>query len=431
MPVLTAPERISHLFRRAGFGAAPAEVAAWTAKGLAAAVDALLTAPAGPESVPVPSYFKPAYDPDKLVDAQAYWLHRMVTTRYPLVEKMVLFWHGHFATGAQKGNKPPDMQQQNDLFRRHAIGSFPALLRAVGKGAAMLNWLDGARSSRKAPNENYAREVQELFTTGPGPYTEQDVNAAARAFTGWRVDRITGAVQFEPKAWDPGPKTFLGHTGNFGLDEVSDILSSRPETAKFLATKLWRFFASPLPDSATVQVMADTYIASKGEIRPVLRTLFLSDAFYADAVIGAQIKSPPEFIAGALRLTGLPASRATAYMCTKIGQVLYNPPNVAGWPGGAAWLGASTLLSRWNLGEAVKLGLGQKPQPALLLQLDTPAAFVDGYLALLCVPPVTDTTRAALLKLVGDRLPTAPKDRWELARGLIRTIIATPEYQTA
>lgn len=417
-------ERVEYLLRRAGFGVTPAEAAVLASRGLEAVVDGLLAAGDEPEEIAPPDLAKEPYSPEKLADIQAYWLHRMITTRRPLVEKMTLFWHGHFATGVKKA-KPVLMQRQNELLRRHALGAFPALLRAVGKDPAMLLWLDGHGSTRKAPNENYAREVMELFTTGPGPYTETDVREAARAFTGWRVDE-TGEAQFVPKRWDPGVKTVLGRTGAFGADEIAAILAERPETARFLAAKLWRFFASPTPVDDVVQQMASAYAASGGQVRPMLRVLFLSDAFYA---AGPLVKSPVELVAGTLRLCGLPATRDAAWWATRMGQTLYDPPNVAGWPGGTAWLGATSLLARWNLGEGVKVLLGQNPRSAWM-EAGSPAELVDRWLAHFGITAGVQT-RQALLGLVGPALPADEKKRWELVRNLIRTVIAAPEYQVS
>lgn len=428
--MLTPRERIGHLFRRAGFGAPPSELKRWEAEGIEAAVDHLLGVPREPEPIDPPA-LKQGYDPDKFIDIQANWLHRMVTTRYPLVEKMTLFWHGHFATGAHKVKSPLLMQRQNDLQRRHALGSFPALLRETAKDGAMLIWLDGHRSHRRSPNENYAREVMELFTTGPGAYTEQDVQEAARAFTGYVVMKETGEVTCNPFAFDPREKGFLGQTGKFGSDEISDILAGRPETAQFLAAKLWRFFASPTPDASTVKAMADAYLASRGEMGPVLRTLFLSEAFYDEALVGAHVRSPADFVAATMRLLSIPASREAAYLCIKMGQSLFDPPNVAGWPGGPAWLGSSTMLVRWNLGEGVRTWLGQKPRTDLVPEADSPEELLRAWLDFFGIIRVSETTGFALRGLVGDSLPKQPRQRWELTKTLIRTIIAAPEYQVA
>lgn len=423
IPIKTG-ERVRFLLRRAGFGVTPDEAAALAADGLERVVERLLGDWAEPEEIAPPELGKEPYNEERLADIQAYWLHRMVTTHRPLAEKMTLFWHGHFATGVKKA-RPELMQRQNELLRRHALGSFPALLRAIGKDPAMLLWLDGHGSTRKAPNENYAREVMELFTTGPGPYTEEDIRQAARAFTGWRVDRATGAAQFRPALWDPGEKSFLGRRGAFRADDIADILAARPETARFLATRLWRFFASPTPEAETVNAMAAAYAQSGGEIRPMLRALFLSEPFYA---AGPLIKSPVELVAGTLRLLGLSVSRDAAGLCGRMGQALFDPPNVAGWPGGTAWLGTTTLLARWNMGEGVKVLLGQKPSTAWM-EAASAAALIERLLDHFGLAGAGAATRQALLTLVGRELPTDPKKRWEGVRNLIRTIVAAPEYQ--
>jgi uncharacterized protein (DUF1800 family) len=406
------------------------EAARFAEMGLEGAVDELLGAPDEAESISPPA-LRPVFDPEKMADIQTYWLHRMVSTRYPLVEKMTLFWHGHFATAPKNGASVQLMQRQNDLFRRHALGAFPALLREMGKDAPMLIWLDGTGSLKRSPNENYAREVMELFTTGPGIYTEQDVLEAARAFTGWRVHRETGEVTFQPRQYDGGVKSFLGRTGKFGADEIAAILSSLPETANFLSSKLWRFFASPTPDAETVSAMANAYLRSGGQIRPVLRTLFLSDAFYGEKAMRSLVKSPVEFVAGTARLLGMPTARDLAALSARMGQELYRPPSVEGWKSGPAWLGAATLLIRWNYGETVRNRMGQRPRQFLQSTPSTPKALVDAWLQYFGLLDVSSETKEALLTLVGSSLPTKPKDAWELTRTLVRAITAAPEYQLA
>lgn len=426
----TVRERVGYLLRRAGFGEPPALVDAWTGRGLAETVEALLTPPTEPEAIAPPDLGeKQPYTADRLVDGQTYWLHRMAVTRHPLVEKMTLFWHGHFATGIHKVKAVSLMQRQNELLRRHALGSFPALLREMAADPAMLLWLDGTGSTKQSPNENYAREVMELFTCGPGPYTEQDVQEAARAFTGWRVNRLTLEARFFPRAYDHGAKTFLGRTGQFGADEIGEILSALPETARFLSTKLWRSFASPVVDQPTVERMAQAYLSSGGQIAPMLRELFHSDAFYSDSAAGSLVKAPADLVAGTYRVLGLPVGREATALTMRMGQTLYDPPNVAGWPGGGAWLGSSVLLARLNLGEVVRYMLKRHPAALGRVEAATPAGLVDGWLSALGVENPSPTTRSALLELVGT-IPKAEKLRLEVTVNLIRTVLAAPEYQT-
>lgn len=422
-------ERVEHLLLRAGFGTTPAEVERWSTAGWGELIESLLAAPDEPETIAPPEWRQP-FDPTRLIDQQAYWIHRMATTRFPLAEKMTLFYHGHFATGVRKVGNIFLMVRQNELFRARALGSFPALLREVARDGAMLVWLDGAGSHRKSPNENYAREVMELFTTGPGVYTESDIAEAARAFTGWVCNRKTGEVRFVNARHDGGVKSVLGRSGRFGADDVADILSALPETARFLAAKLWRFFASPVPDGPTVSAMAEAYLASGGEMRAVLRTLFAADAFYRDAVRGSLVRSPADLVASTYRVMGFSVGREAGGATTRMGHSLFDPPNVAGWPGGAAWLGASTLLARWNLGEAVKGRMGQRPGPGLEVKGESPEQLLQAWQERLGIPRLSETSRSALLHLLGSSLPSDRRAAWSLSRDLVRALIAAPEYQT-
>src|SRR6266567_1013421 len=212
---------ISHLLRRTGFGATPAEFDQYVQLGYQGAVDKLLNFDQVPDDYPaweVPDEKDKGRRP--LAELQQWWLNRLLTTKRPLQEKMVLYWHGHFATAASKVNRIKWMYNQNNLFRQHALGAFPGLLGEVSKDAAMMYWLDSQTNRKGAPNENYAREVMELFTMGIGNYTEDDVKEGARALTGWTVNRDTDASRFVPNRFDDGSKTFLGHTGNLGLDDI-------------------------------------------------------------------------------------------------------------------------------------------------------------------------------------------------------------------
>jgi uncharacterized protein (DUF1800 family) len=240
------------------------------------------------------------------------------------------------------------MYGQNALFRRHALGSFAELLHEASRDPAMVIYLDSASNRKGSPNENFAREVMELFTLGEGHYTERDIKEAARAFTGWGVDRDTGAFVFRSAVHDDGEKTVLGRTGNFDGDAVLDILLAQPQTAEYLVAKLWREFVSPQPDEREVKRIAARFRDSGYDIRTAVRELLVSEAFYAGANRGALIKSPVDLVVGTLRQfqfsTGdtLPFVLAT----TQLGQALFAPPNVKGWPGGEAWINSTTLLRR-------------------------------------------------------------------------------------
>ncbi|HSN20970.1 MAG TPA: DUF1800 domain-containing protein, partial [Usitatibacter sp.] len=289
------------------------------------------------------------------LELRAWWLREMLDTPSPLTERMTLFWHNHFATSQRKVRAPQLMYRQNLLLRREALGNFATLLHAIAKDPAMLVYLDNARSRRGAPNENFAREVMELFTLGMGHYGERDVKEAARAFTGWSVDPATGAYRYRPFFHDGGEKVVLGHRGRLDGDQVIDILLERPETARFIAAKLWREFVSPAPDAEEVERWAAVFRDAHYEMKPLLRAVFLSDAFWAPQNRASLVKSPVDLVAGTLRTFDVHPSdlRPAAVACAVLGQDLFGPPNVKGWPGGDAWIDSATLLGRRQFVERV------------------------------------------------------------------------------
>jgi uncharacterized protein (DUF1800 family) len=250
------------------------------------------------------------------------------------------------------------MYRQNVLLRREALGSFRRLLHDIAKDPAMLVYLDNAGSRRQAPNENFAREVMELFTLGEGHYSERDVKEAARAFTGWSLDRDTGQFTYRRLWHDGGEKTVLGHTGRLGGAEVLDLLLAHPRTAEFVTAKLWRELVSPAPDAAEVRRIAAVFRGSGYEVKPLVRALLASDAFWAAENRAALIKSPVDVVVGTLRTFDVRPMdfRPAAFAVAALGQNLFQPPNVKGWPGGEKWIDASTLLGRRQFVERVFRG---------------------------------------------------------------------------
>jgi len=280
---------------------------------------------------------------------KAWWLARVVHTPDPLEEKLALFWHGHFAVSAQKVQYSAHMHHYYEVLRAHAAGNAKALTIAVGQTPAMLDYLDNRRSTKQKPNENWARELMELFTMGQRTYTEEDIKASARAFTGWTTDRI--AFQYNLGTHDPGEKTFLGRTGHFDGWDILHIIFEQPATAEFLSAKLWKYFAKEEVDAEAVAAMATVMRESNYELRPVLSALFHSKRFYADDIIGTQVKSPAQYVAQLcedLGLERLPYG-AMAQGTRLLGQDLFYPPNVKGWDGNRAWINANSLLLRYNL----------------------------------------------------------------------------------
>ncbi len=280
-----------------------------------------------------------------------WWLEWMRESPAPLQEKMTLFWHGHFATQISVVKSGWAMYLQNRLFREHAVGSFRDLLAGVCRDPAMLRYLDNARSRKENPNENFARELLELFTVGIGNYDEGDVRETARAFTGWTLHPDRVGFAFREDWHDFGPKVILGHRGNHDGEDVVDMLVAHPACRRRLARKLWRFFASDEPDDEAIEAMAETLRTGGMEILPVLETLFTSRAFYSEAVRGAQVKSPARWLIGLLDFLETPPPSTTWVRETMmiLGQELFEPPNVAGWPGGSDWITTSTLVSRYRI----------------------------------------------------------------------------------
>jgi uncharacterized protein (DUF1800 family) len=358
-----------HLLARTGFGPTEADVLAFSALPRGEAVAQLLRAGRPTAVTPPPAWvsetgaLRPAGGPAATeadrkallqeqvrrgLELRAWWMEEMLATPSPLTERLTLFWHNHFVSSQQKVRVTRLMYAQNALLRANALGNFGTLLHAVSKDPAMLIYLDGVQNRRGQPNENFAREVMELFTLGEGHYSEQDIKEAARAFTGWSLNRETGEYVFRPAIHDNGSKSVLGRTGNFDGDAVLDILLARPETAETITAKLWREFVSPEPDAREVKRIAKGFRDSGYDIKVVLRGLLLSDAFWAAQNRGTLVKSPVEFVVGTLRqLEVAPASGLPfALLSAGMGQNLYSPANVKGWPGGDAWIDTSTLLAR-------------------------------------------------------------------------------------
>ncbi len=296
---------------------------------------------------------------ETMVDLQTWWLSRMCNSQRPLQEKMTLFWHGHFATSAQKVQDPNDNYELNQVFRNQGMGSFRELVRTVGKSAAMMRYLDQQKSNKTKPNENWARELMELFTLGIGSYTEADIKDAARAFTGWY--QRDGEFYIAPRQHDDGMKSILGVRAPFDGDEVVDLITARPECAQFICGKLWRSFAYDEPEPEIVAGLAETFKRNGGNIKPVLRQMFLSRGFYQEKAYFSQVKSPAQLVAGLMVQLDTEdkaeVANIAAYAMRAMGQSLFYPPNVKGWDGGRAWINTNTLLVRYNFSNFLVSGL--------------------------------------------------------------------------
>lgn len=304
----------------------------------------------------------------KSFELRSWWLTEMLTTPSPLTEKMVLFWHNHFVSSLQKVKSPALMYRQHMLLRKHAFGYFGDFLHDIARDPAMVVYLDSASNRKGQPNENFAREVMELFTLGEGNYAEQDIKEVARAFTGWSIDPESGGFVFRRPAHDDDVKTVLGRSGNFDGDDVLDILLAQPQTAEYIVAKLWREFVSPTPDPGEINRIARMFRDNRYNIKVALRALLVSDAFYAPQNRAVLIKSPVELIVGTLRQFRFETGETTPFVFVlhQLGQDLFAPPNVKGWPGGEAWINSATLLQRKQLLERLFRAQEMRQQPALM-----------------------------------------------------------------
>ncbi|MCC6195935.1 MAG: DUF1800 domain-containing protein [Burkholderiales bacterium] len=389
-----------HLLARTGFGPTDAEVRRYAALTREQGVDLILR-DVRSEAVTPPPAFATEDGPLRAPNAQdatveerrafrqqnirqglelrAWWVQEMLATPSPLTERMTLFWHNHFVSSQQKVRFARLMYAQNATLRAHALGSFAVLLHAASKEPAMLVYLDTAQSRRQQPNENFAREVMELFTLGEGHYSEADVKEAARAFTGWSIDRETGHYRFRPFLHDPGIKSVLGSTGKLDGDAVLDIILAKPQTSQFVTAKLWREFVSPTPDAGEVTRIAQVFRGRGYDIKAALRALLMSDAFWAADNRGTLVKSPVELVVGTVRQLEVtpPAAMPFAVAAAGMGQNLFSPPNVKGWPGGEAWINSDTLLARKQFVDRLARMDGAAPAMMAALPAEAPQAAND------------------------------------------------------
>ncbi len=450
----------AHLLRRAGFAGGVSEVEALQRLGPSLAVERLLYASTDDNTADNPfdlnALFLERQNGSKAnIDANAglsgWWVHRLAHTSQPLKEKLALFWHGHFATEAQKVENAFAMQQQNELFRQKGLGRFSDLVLEMAKNPAMLRYLDNNRNVKGKPNENFARELMELFTLGVhGGYTERDVQESARAFTGWTFQtgnpnkpeengRFTNPTfVFNKKNFDDGAKTYLGASGNFGGEDVVRIVTAHPSTPKFIITKLWKFFVSDTIPSSDLAELTALWNSSGGEIAVLLRAIFKSEVFYAKANRFALIKSPAEYAIGMLRSSQsrlAPEQSLGIFNAMRVmGQTLFQPPNVKGWDGGSDWVSDTTLLNRLNLAGAVtqrKLPAQlQKDQAAPPTVLTLPiGSSLSETIELLGKTYLGEQPDGALLRTM--QLYADGKNTPEVARGLAYLVLASPQYHLA
>ncbi|WP_291920395.1 DUF1800 domain-containing protein [Chitinophaga sp.] len=284
-------------------------------------------------------------------DLNVAWVNSMIRTEHPLREKMSLFWHGHFACRTENVLYN---QQLLSVIRDNALGDFGELLSAVSKSPAMLQFLNNQQNRKQHPNENFAREVMELFTLGRGNYSEKDVKEGARAFTGWGFDENNNFV-FREKQHDDGIKTFLGKQGNFNGDDVLKILLEQKQTARFITAKVYQYFVSEIPDQGRIQALADKFYNSGYKIKSLMQEIFMADWFYDSSIVGNRIKSPIELLVGIRRTIPMTFEKEETMLLFQrvLGQLLFYPPNVAGWPGGRSWIDSSSLMFRLRVPQVI------------------------------------------------------------------------------
>ena len=371
-PTQMTPQQARHLLVRTGFTPTQAEVDKLVGKSAKRVVaDIVASAMAAKPNYPPPDFVnqKPATPPGQLktvderqeyrrqqmaegLNMKAWWVREMLETPTPLFERMVLFWHNHFATSLQKVDRSLGMWRQQQLFRSQALGSFAIMLHGISRDPAMLVYLDAANSRREAPNENFAREVMELFTLGEatqgGGYTEQDIKEVARAFTGWSVERDDFSFKYRGAAHDIFAKTVLGKTGFMDGDDVLDIMLAQPACGEFIVSKLWKEFVSSTPVPSEVKRIGKRFQESNYAISVALTELLSTDTFWADSNRGSLIKSPVDLVVGTIRQFAFSYSDVMPFVLktAQLGQNLLMPPNVKGWPGQTDWINATTLLER-------------------------------------------------------------------------------------
>ena len=425
--------KVTHLFRRAGFGANREEVDSAVKQGMLPTVDRLFSQESCPafdrEMKPMERILTSSQDPLQLA---ACWLLRMRQTPCQLLEKMTLFWHGHFATNADKVQNSRAMLNQNRLLRENALGKFAPMVEGVSRDVAMLIYLDSRANRKTRPNENYARELMELFCLGPGNYSEQDIKEIARCFTGWEVRR--GEFRFNKYQHDKGVKSFLGTSGKFTGDDAVKIVLAQPAASRFIAKKLIRYLVvDDIELTGDIcQPIADQLRETDFDIGRAIRTILTSRFFYSDQSIGHKVRSPVEMSIGLLRT--LDASIDMNELANRVrglGHLPLFPPNVKGWEGGRRWINASTYFGRANLVRDIVTGgdtiysRGELSSVIKVNERENPAQWVADLLNLLVAVPVPQSTTDELIAIAA----VENQDLNERVSNVISAIGALPEFQ--
>jgi uncharacterized protein (DUF1800 family) len=456
-----SPKWAAHLYRRAGFGPTRGELREAVSAGLEPTLEKFFATPTeSRKREPVVYGPPPINRTTGMADAtgqaavlRAAWVGRLIDGTEPLREKLALFWHNHFATGIQKVNDGALMERQGELLFQHALGSFRHLLSEVSRDPAMLVWLDSNQNVKARPNENFAREVMELFTLGVGNYTEKDIQEAARAFTGWH--QTAGRFTFVRGQHDSGPKTVLGRHGEWDGDDVLKILLEQPACAKFLVRKLYQFFVNEnvAPPDALLAPLTDAFRKSDYDIAVPVRTILRSKHFFSAYAYRQKVKWPVEYAVGVARMVGVGLTGritvnpyALLGVLELMGQQLYAPPNVKGWEGGRAWLNTATVLARHNFAHSLVNGMGDLNEYARRFNLQTffpavdpvaflrrleitePTAVVDHYADLLLPGDCRPAVKAKLAAHIADG-GKDPQVFAQRCRDAVFVLLTLPEYQ--
>jgi uncharacterized protein (DUF1800 family) len=442
--------RVNHLLRRAGFGVSREEHDHYQSIGLKATIDELVNYTQIDDSRALELAAEVPIDYPNRQNLPLWWTVRMANTRRPLQEKMTLFWHGLLTSQLSVVRDPNLMVGQNEFLRGNAMSRFPEILRGISRDRAMMIYLDISGSRRGAPNENYARELMELFALGIGNYSEEDVREASRAFTGWQVPRqrdapgiAYGDAVFNDDRFDGGPKTVLGKTGNFYPDDIVDIIVEQPASAEFIVGKLFAFFVYPNADAKVLRPFVETYRESDMSIGATVEAILRSDVMYSPQAYRSLVRSPTEYGVAAIKALGRQETIGQAFgqgrnqAAARMGQTLFEPPNVAGWPGGATWLNSATMFARLNFINQATGGVAaddrqeraqRREQQALAGDLGTVAQALDHYLPIACDDNLPDEARQILVDFGGGADAALTPDK---LRGLVYLILGSPQFQLA
>jgi uncharacterized protein (DUF1800 family) len=425
--------RAAHLYRRAAFGATTAKIDAALKHDPTTAIEQLVHPKAdldefNRQSDELANTVLATGQPEHLA---AWWIYVMLSTPYPLLERMTLFWHGHFATSADKVTDGAIMLQQNRLLRRNALGDFRVLVQEISRDPAMLVYLDSATNRRAHPNENYARELMELFCLGEGNYIEKDVQELARCFTGWEIK--LGRFHFNPFQHDSGEKTVLGKTNAFIEGEAIDWILQQPQASRFIAGKLFRQFVcdEPAPPQQLIEPLAIDLREHDWQIGPIVQRILGSQLFFSAQAMGRKVRSPVDVAVGLLRsLDGTTNARQLATDLRQNGQGLFYPPNVKGWDGGRTWINSSAILGRANMvaqligDEKTHFGGSKLDEYFGKSGVNTPAETVDRLIDVLLAVPLPSPARQRLIEICSTQSNQKPA-----YAETIHALATLPEFQ--